>query len=116
MCQAFSGNFAGVELRLDADGTLTAPVNDKSFEQISPGTTGERVQIFPGDADARSLTAPPSYWSLLDLCGPKLTNKRLTRHVMQFVASESPVHCTQGEGDGKRGPATRRSPRRRVMP
>ncbi len=56
VCQAFSGNFAGVELRLDADGTLTAPVNDKSFEQINPGTTGERVHVFAVDADARSLS------------------------------------------------------------
>jgi len=55
VCQAFSGNYASAELRLDADGALTAPVNGKDFGKIEPGTTGERVHVFAVDADARSL-------------------------------------------------------------
>lgn len=55
VCQAFSGNYAGVELRLDADGRLAAPANERSFDQIEPGTTAERVHVFPVAADARTL-------------------------------------------------------------
>jgi len=58
--QAFSGNFAGVELRIDANGRLTASDARKSFDRIEPGTTSERVEIFAVDAKATSLvlTAP----------------------------------------------------------
>lgn len=58
--QAFSGNYAGVELRIDSGGRLTASDADKSFDRIEPGTTSERVEIFAVDAKATSLvlTAP----------------------------------------------------------
>lgn len=56
VCHAFSGNYAGVELRLEADGRAEAPANERSFDQIEPGTTGERVHVFAVPADARELT------------------------------------------------------------
>lgn len=55
VCSSFSGNYAAVELRLAADGRLGAPVNPPSFEQITPGTTGERVHVFAVDAKAKAL-------------------------------------------------------------
>lgn len=55
VCYAFSGNFAGVELRLEADGRATAPDNDKSFDRIEPGSTAERALIFEVADDAREL-------------------------------------------------------------
>lgn len=55
VCHAFSGNFAGVELRLEADGRSTAPASEKSFDQIEPGSTAERALIFEVAADAREL-------------------------------------------------------------
>lgn len=55
VCQAFSGNFAAVELRLDADGRATAAANSPLFTSVEPGTVAERVLVFPVPAAARAL-------------------------------------------------------------
>ncbi len=54
-CQGASGIYSAIELRLDADGRATAPVSERVFDTIPPGTTGERVHVFPFPADAREL-------------------------------------------------------------
>lgn len=54
-CQGYSGNYVTVELRLEADGRSIAPANQQPFEKIEPGTTAERVHVFPVDAGASSL-------------------------------------------------------------
>ena len=56
VCDAFSGMYATVEVRLQADGRAVAPANPASFQQIKPGSSGERAHVFEVDATARSLT------------------------------------------------------------
>lgn len=56
VCDAFSGAYSTVEVRLQADGRSVAPANPKSFEQIKLGSSGERTHVFEVDATARSLT------------------------------------------------------------
>jgi hypothetical protein len=54
MCDSY-GNYAGVELRLQADAQAVAPANPPSFEPIKPRRSGERTHVFEVDATARSL-------------------------------------------------------------
>lgn len=54
-CDAFSGAYATVELRLQADGRAVAPANPRSFERIERGSSGDRTEVFEVEATARSL-------------------------------------------------------------
>lgn len=54
-CDASSGNYAGVELRLQADGRALAPANPPSFEGIRRGSTADRTHVFEVDVAARSF-------------------------------------------------------------
>ena len=54
-CQAFSGNAGVVEMRLQADGQAVEPVNERSFDRVAVGATGDRVYVFEVSAGARSL-------------------------------------------------------------
>ena len=55
LCDSSSGNYATVELRLQADGRAVAPANPRLFEQIPIGSSAERTHVFEVDATARSL-------------------------------------------------------------
>lgn len=55
VCDAFSGAYSTVEIRLQADGRAVAPANPPSFEPIKPGSSAERTHVFEVGATARSL-------------------------------------------------------------
>lgn len=54
-CHTSSGLYLAVEVRLDADGRLTASESEPVYTPIEPGTTEERVHVFPFPADAEEL-------------------------------------------------------------